>query len=186
LVHYCNHEIFQVFRPPLGAFAHDRRTGSDQLVRHHYRVSCRWLPQVSFQHLVARRSANIIENIEDLGIAADAYEKAKAFIAPLNNTQKIAIVMATSFTSDNASWSAYTNTDGVDGLNFYFFVSAFAMGNALTQTWNRDLIAAQFGAVGAEYFATGNNMVDGALLGPLGRVPEGSRSDSGILVGKQC
>jgi beta-glucosidase len=47
------------------------------------------------------------------------------------------------------------------------------MGNALTQTWNRDLIAAQFKAVGEEYFGTGHNMVDGALLGPLGRVPEG-------------
>jgi beta-glucosidase len=47
------------------------------------------------------------------------------------------------------------------------------MTNALTQTWNRDLIAAQFKAVGDEYFAMGYNVVDGALLGPLGRVPEG-------------
>ena len=70
----------------------------------------------------------------DLGIAADAYETAKAFVAPLNNTQKIAIVKASSFTSDNDSWSAYTNTDGVLGLNFYIFVSGFPIGNANTMT----------------------------------------------------
>lgn len=81
--------------------------------------------------------------------------------------------MATSFTGTNKSWTAYSNTDGVDGLNFYYFVSAFPMTNALTMTWNRALISAQFKAVGDEYFATGNNMVDGALLGPLGRVPQG-------------
>lgn len=108
-----------------------------------------------------------------MGIASDAYEKAKAFVAPLNNTEKIAIVIASSFTGDNSSWTAYSNTDGVDGLNFYYFVSAFPMTNALTQTWNRDLFAAQFEAVGKEYFGTGNDVVDGALLGPLGRVPEG-------------
>lgn len=110
----------------------------------------------------------------DLGIASDAYAKAVAFIAPLNNTEKISIVIASSFTNDNASWSAYTNTDGVSGLNFYYYVSAFPMANALLQTWNRDLIAAQFAAVGEEYFDTGNNMVNGAVISPLGRVPEGS------------
>lgn len=114
-----------------------------------------------------------LTNLVDLGIASDAYEKAKAFVAPLNETQRIAIVMASSFTSDNASWSAYTNTDGVSGLNFYMFVSGFPMGNTNTMTWNRDLIAAPFAAVGQEYFNTGHNVIDGALLGPLGRVTEG-------------
>lgn len=81
--------------------------------------------------------------------------------------------MASSFENANSSWNAYANTDGVSGLNFYYHVSGFVMGNALTQTWNRDLIAAQFSAIGDEYFATGYNVVDGALLGPLGRVPQG-------------
>lgn len=114
-----------------------------------------------------------MKNTVDLGIASDAYEKAKAFVAGLNSTQKIAIVMASSFTSDNASWTAYANTDGVSGINFYFHVSGFVMNNALTQTWDRDLIAAQYKAIGVEYLGTGHNVVDGALLGPLGRVPEG-------------
>ena len=53
------------------------------------------------------------------------------------------------------------------------FVSGFPMGNANMMTWNCDLIAAQFKAVGEEYFATGHNVIDGVVLGPLGRVPEG-------------
>jgi hypothetical protein len=86
----------------------------------------------------------LIQNTVDLGIAADAYDKAKVFVAPLNTTQKIAIVIASSFSSDNASWDAYQNTDGASGLKFYMFVSSFPMGNANTMTWDRDLIAAQF------------------------------------------
>lgn len=109
----------------------------------------------------------------DLGVAAEAYEKAKAFVTPLNTTEKIAIVMASSFTGTNSSWTKYSNTDGVCGLNFYYYVSAFPMTNALTMTWNRELISEQFKAIGEEYFATGNDVVDGALLSPLGRVPQG-------------
>jgi hypothetical protein len=54
------------------------------------------------------------------------------------------------------------------------FVSGFPMRNANTMTWDRDLIAAQFKVVGDEYLATGHNVIDGALLGPLGSIPEGS------------
>lgn len=82
--------------------------------------------------------------------------------------------MAGSFTTDNSSWASYVIADSPAGLNKYFYVSAFPMGNGLTQTWNRDLIAAQYEAVGKEFFATGNSMVDAAVLSPLGRVPEGS------------
>lgn len=118
-----------------------------------------------------------IQDSVDLGIASDAYAKAKAFVAPLTNAEKIKIVIASSFEGTNSSWSAYRNTDGVDGLNFYFFVSAFTMTNALTQTWDRDLFSAHFQAVGEEYFGQGLNLVDGALLGPLGRVPQGGRQN---------
>lgn len=98
-------------------------------------------------------------------------------MAGLDNKEKITIVCADSFTKTNASWSAYDNTDGINGVNFYFYVSAFTAVNALTQTWDRDLYAAQFSALGDEYFNMGYNLVDGALLGPLGRVPNGGRQN---------
>ncbi|KAH6664917.1 glycoside hydrolase family 3 C-terminal domain-containing protein [Halenospora varia] len=113
--------------------------------------------------------------------SAEACAKAKACVTPLNTIQKIAIVMASSFTSDNAPWTAYTNTDGVSGLNFYMYVSAFPKGNANTVTWNRDLITAQFEAASKAYFATGWDVVDGALLGPLGCVPEGIGRQNGAF-----
>lgn len=47
------------------------------------------------------------------------------------------------------------------------------MGNSIVQTWSRDLIAAQFKAVGDEFFAAGVSLVDSVVIGPLGRVPEG-------------
>lgn len=75
------------------------------------------------------------------------------------------MVLASSFTSDNASWTAYQNTDGASGLTFYMFVSSFPMRNANTMTWNCDLIAAQLRAVGDEQFTTGHNVIDGALFG---------------------
>lgn len=51
------------------------------------------------------------------------------------------------------------------------------MTNALTQTWDCDLFVAHFRAVGEEYVGVGLNVVDGALLGPLGRVPQGGRQN---------
>jgi hypothetical protein len=55
----------------------------------------------------------------------------------------------------------------------YYQVSGFALANALAQTRNRDLIAQQFKAAGDEFFGSGFNEVDGPVLGPLGRVPQG-------------
>lgn len=171
--HLHHHEIFRGFQRRRGAFVRGWSIGCHQLHRLTYSW-CLPVQRLSYVPLyLLNRSVLTCPFTVDLGIASDAYEKAKAFVAPLNVTQKIAIVMASDFTSDNASWTAYTNTDGVDGINFYYYVSGFCMGNALTQTWNRDLIEAQFKAVGEEYFGTGHNMVDGALLGPLGRVPQG-------------
>lgn len=116
-------------------------------------------------------------NTVDLGVASEAYTKAKAFAAQLNNTEKISIVMAQSVSSANASWTSYSLADGVDGLNFYFHVSAFTSSNALAQTWDRSLFGAHFAAVGSEYRALGLDLVDGAVIGPLGRDALGGRSN---------
>ncbi|ORY68305.1 uncharacterized protein BCR38DRAFT_481787 [Pseudomassariella vexata] len=50
-----------------------------------------------------------------LGRAAEAYEKAKAFIAQLSNTEKISLITGQSIT--NASWTALANKDGATGIN---------------------------------------------------------------------
>lgn len=53
-----------------------------------------------------------------MGIASDAYEKAKTLVADLNSPERIAVIMTSSSTGKNSSWDVYKNTDGVDGLKF--------------------------------------------------------------------
>lgn len=121
-----------------------------------------------------------------------AYEKAKIFVAKLNNTEKITIITGGSLDGDN-TWTALNTKDGVSGINFQFYVSGFTMANALTMSWDRDLIQRQFKAVGQEFYDMGYNLIDGPEPGPLGRVPFGGRTPetfsadpylSGIAMGK--
>lgn len=88
----------------------------------------------------------------DLGIAQAAYDKATAFVAGLSNEQKISIIGGESL-EGNVTWSTLQLRDGESGVNLQFYVSGFSMVNALTMTWNRDLYAAQFKAVGEEFYA---------------------------------
>lgn len=88
----------------------------------------------------------------DLGIAQAAYDKAVAFVAGLSNEQKISVINGGSL-SGNVTWNAYQLRDGESGVNLQFYVSGFSMVHALTMTWNRDLYAAQFKAVGEEFYA---------------------------------
>ncbi|KAH8898062.1 glycoside hydrolase [Thozetella sp. PMI_491] len=126
----------------------------------------------------------------DLGVYADAYEKAKAFVATLNNTQKVAIITGQSI---DGEWTALKNKDGVSGINYQFYVSGFSMANALTMTWDRQHFEAQFKAVGDEFYGMGYNLINGPECGPLGRTPWGGRQPeafspdpylTGIAMGK--
>ncbi|KAG5657988.1 hypothetical protein KAF25_006939 [Fusarium avenaceum] len=121
-----------------------------------------------------------------------AYEKAKIFVAKLNNTEKITIITGGSLDGNN-TWTALNTKDGVSGINYQFYVSGFTMANALTMSWDRDLIQRQFKAVGQEFYDMGYNLIDGPEPGPLGRVPFGGRTPetfsadpylSGVAMGK--
>lgn len=88
----------------------------------------------------------------DLGITADAYQKAVAFVSALTNAQKVSIITGTSISDSNVTWTAYTSADGGSGVNKQFYVSGFSAPSALTMTWDRQLIAEQFKAVGEEFY----------------------------------
>ncbi|KAI8289397.1 putative beta-glucosidase D [Colletotrichum sp. SAR11_57] len=131
-----------------------------------------------------------------LGDFNDAYEKAKAFVATLDNAAKVSIITGQSVTSNStsgSSWTALANKDGVSGINYAFYVSGFTMANALTMSWNRELIEQQFRAIGDEFYGMGYNLINGPEPGPLGRVPYGGRTPesfaadpylTGIAMGK--
>ncbi|KAJ0368125.1 hypothetical protein COL154_002876 [Colletotrichum chrysophilum] len=131
-----------------------------------------------------------------LGDFNNAYEKAKAFVATLDNAAKVSIITGQSVTSNStsgSSWTALANKDGVSGINYAFYVSGFTMANALTMSWNRELIEQQFRAIGDEFYGMGYNLINGPEPGPLGRVPYGGRTPesfaadpylTGIAMGK--
>ena len=110
-----------------------------------------------------------------LGIYAEAYTKAKAFVSQLSNTQKLSIVTGSDVTSSNASWTALSAKDGFAGINFQYYVSGFSMGSALAMTWDREHIYNQTQATGREFYLMGYNLISGPVAGPLGRTPWGGR-----------
>ncbi|KAF6833223.1 beta-glucosidase D protein [Colletotrichum musicola] len=140
----------------------------------------------------ASTNAILADGYVQLGSFDDAYQKAKAFVATLDNAAKISIITGQSITG-NATWTALANKDGVSGINYAFYVSGFTMANALTMSWNRELIEQQFRAVGDEFYGMGYNLINGPEPGPLGRVPYGGRTPesfsadpylTGIAMGK--
>ncbi|KAK1857099.1 hypothetical protein CCHR01_00173 [Colletotrichum chrysophilum] len=141
-------------------------------------------------------SAILSDGYVQLGDFNNAYEKAKAFVATLDNAAKVSIITGQSVTSNStsgSSWTALANKDGVSGINYAFYVSGFTMANALTMSWNRELIEQQFRAIGDEFYGMGYNLINGPEPGPLGRVPYGGRTPesfaadpylTGIAMGK--
>lgn len=114
-----------------------------------------------------------------LGDAEAAYQKAKAFVATLTNTQKISIINSESITG-NVTWTALENKDGAAGINNQYFASGFSMPNALITTWNKTLFQEHFKAIGEEFYEDGYNLINGPVSSPLGRVPEGGRQPEGF------
>ncbi|KAJ0312567.1 hypothetical protein Brms1b_007930 [Colletotrichum noveboracense] len=142
------------------------------------------------------QSLGLTSSSVQLGDFNNAYEKAKAFVATLDNAAKVSIITGQSVTSNStsgSSWTALANKDGVSGINYAFYVSGFTMANALTMSWNRELIEQQFRAIGDEFYGMGYNLINGPEPGPLGRVPYGGRTPesfaadpylTGIAMGK--
>ncbi|WYZ33836.1 hypothetical protein EsH8_I_000112 [Colletotrichum jinshuiense] len=137
-------------------------------------------------------NAILADGYVSLGPYDEAYQKAKSFVATLDNAQKVSIITGQSVTG-NATWTALNNKDGVSGVNYQFYVSGFSMANALTMSWNRQLIEQQFKAVGEEFYGLGYNLINGPEAGPLGRTPYGGRTPetfgadpylTGIAMGK--
>lgn len=111
-----------------------------------------------------------------LGEFAEAYAKAKAFVAGLTNAEKVSIITGSDVDSSNgSSWTALANKDGFAGINYQYYVSGFPMGNALAMTWDKDYFDAEAYASGREFYLMGYNLINGPEAGPLGRTPWGGR-----------
>ncbi|KAI1841035.1 hypothetical protein JX266_012754 [Neoarthrinium moseri] len=122
----------------------------------------------------------LASGIVDLGIASNAYEKAKAFVGKLTNAQKVKIINGHSFTAGNISWAGYAGKDGIDGVNNQAYVSGFSTAAAVGMTWNPDLAEAHYLALGEEFYGTGYNLINGPVQSPNGRVAWSGRLPESI------
>lgn len=118
--------------------------------------------------------------IVDLGEYQSAYDKAKAFVSNLTNSQKVTIITGGSITNGSTTWTALNNKDGFAGMNGQYYVSSFPMGQALAMTWNKTQFEAEAKASGLEFYLEGQNLINGPVVGPLGRTPYGGRSSEGF------
>jgi len=92
-------------------------------------------------------------------------------VAQLTNTEKISIITGGSVNSTNASFTALESKDGFAGMNNQYYVSGFPLGNALAMTWDRDHMYDEAKASGKEFYLMGYNLINGPVVGPLGRTP---------------
>ncbi|KAF7542166.1 hypothetical protein G7054_g68 [Neopestalotiopsis clavispora] len=115
-----------------------------------------------------------------LGMATDAFNKAKAMVDQMTNAQKVKVITGQGVTSANVTWPGLVSKDGVAGINQNFFVSGFAEPNAATMTWNKTLYQLHSKALGEEFYGSGYNLIMGPVASPLGRDPLGGRSPEGF------
>lgn len=97
----------------------------------------------------------------DLGIYADAYQKAKAFASKLTTAQKVSLITGGDINGSDFTWSALENKDGFAGINSQYYVSGFPMGNALSMTWSRQHAEDEAKASGREFYLMGYNLING-------------------------
>ena len=140
------------------------------------------LPSAQAANVSSSSAALLSSGNLDLGVYDAAYNKATAFVSKLSNAQKVSIITGSSVTngSNGTSWTAYANKDGFAGINEQYFVSAFAMGQALGMTWDREHMQNEARASGREFYLEGFNLINGPLSGALGRTPYGGRSGEGF------
>ncbi|KAK6214287.1 hypothetical protein LQW54_004513 [Pestalotiopsis sp. IQ-011] len=112
----------------------------------------------------------LADGIVNLGIATEAYGKAKAFVALLSNEQKIKIIGGQTFDDGNISWAGYSGQDGINSVNNQAYVSGFSTAAAVGMTWNPDLAEAQYKALGEEFYAVGSNLINAGVSSPNGRI----------------
>lgn len=114
-----------------------------------------------------------------------AYDKAKAALSKLNQTEKVGIVtgvewthgpcVGNTFQPSSINYPSLCLQDSPLGTRFAHPVTAFPAGINTGATWDRALIHARGVAMGAEAKGLGVNVQLGPVAGPLGKIPNSGR-----------
>lgn len=104
-----------------------------------------------------------------LGSWQEAYAKASSFVSKLNTSQKLSLITGNNVNNTGGTFEALTFEDGSQGVEYYYYVSAFSQASALAMTWDKDAFYAQAKAVATEHYLKGVHIVNGPTSQPLGR-----------------
>lgn len=114
-----------------------------------------------------------------------AYEKARASLKLLNQTEKVGIVtgvewahgpcVGNTFQPSSIDYPSLCLQDSPLGIRFAHPVTAFPAGINAGATWDRGLIHARGVAMGAEAKGLGVHVQLGPVAGPLGKIPNSGR-----------
>ncbi|GFF81658.1 probable beta-glucosidase M [Aspergillus lentulus] len=129
-----------------------------------------------------------------LGDWAPAYRKAKAAVKKLSNEEKNNITFGyNSYALANFSGCAGLSlplprigypgmclADASNGLRGTDFVNAYPAGIHAGASWNRSLVYHRGLYMGEEFKAKGVNVINGPVIGPLGRTARGGRNWEGF------
>lgn len=79
-------------------------------------------------------------------------------------------------TAGNTTFDTLAKRDGVSGIVYHYFVSAFTLPNALAMTWDKQHMEDQYHAMADEFYGMGYSLMNAPQPGPLGRTPWGGRA----------
>ncbi|KAK3321596.1 glycosyl hydrolase family 3 N terminal domain-containing protein [Apodospora peruviana] len=121
---------------------------------------------------------------------AEAYAKARAFVANLTVTEKVNLTTGTGWEADRCigmtgsvprlGFRGFCLEDGPLGVRYTDHNSAFPAGINVAATFSRDLMRRRGEAMGEEFNGKGIDVQLGPVAGPLGRVPQGGRNWEGF------
>ncbi|KAF2466875.1 beta-glucosidase [Lindgomyces ingoldianus] len=118
-----------------------------------------------------------------------ARSKAIAFVAQLNNLEKVNLVtggfdvgpcIGNIGPVERLSFKGYCMSDGPAGVNRADLVSIFPSGITAAATWDRQLMYDRGFAIGEEFKEKGIHVMLGPSTGPMGRHPLGGRNWEGF------
>ncbi|KAI9731220.1 MAG: hypothetical protein M1834_005413 [Cirrosporium novae-zelandiae] len=113
----------------------------------------------------------------ELGEWQAAYNKAKTLVDSLNTTEKLAIITQSDVARVN--WTALNARDSGNAILDYYYATTWPVGHAMAMTWDRDMILAQYNALGSELAAKGYQVGNSPMGEPMGRNPWGGRAAEG-------
>lgn len=121
---------------------------------------------------------------------AEAYTKARAFVANLTLVEKVNLTTGTGWEADRCigmtgsvprlGFRGFCLQDGPLGVRYTDHNSAFPAGINVAATFSRDLMRRRGEAMGGEFNGKGIDVQLGPVAGPLGRVPQGGRNWEGF------